>query len=75
MNWIKYDKFSDGKMPEMELNGPGTETVWIRTNNPYADRYGVGYYDYETPGWSYSGCIAGFDVTHWAKIEPPEGER
>jgi len=74
MNWIKYEK-NNCEMPELELNSPATETVWIRTDNPYAGRYGVGYYDYETPGWSYYGCASGHNVTHWAKFEPPQGER
>lgn len=80
MNWIKYEKNSHGKMPELELHSPATETVWIRTDNPYADRYGTGYYEYgeDGPGssrWYYSGCAIGFNVTHWSTIEPPEGLR
>lgn len=72
MNWIKYTPEDDCEMPEMELNSPATETVWICTDNPYADRYGTGHYDYETPGWTYHGCAPGFRVICWAKIEPPE---
>ena len=75
MNWIECEKDDDCEMPEGELHGPGTVSVWIRTNNPYADRYGVGSYDYEQAGWSYDGCAPGFEVTHWAVIEPPEGLR
>jgi hypothetical protein len=71
MEWIEVTE--DGKMPEMELNSPATEEVWIRTDNPYASRYGIGYRDYELADWSYQGCTGGFKVTHWAKIEPPEG--
>jgi len=73
MNWIKYDKDADGEMPEMNLNDPGTETVWICTDNPYADRYGVGSYEYSEDGggWSYYGCVEGFNVVWWAKIEKP----
>ena len=74
MNWIKYEK-NNCEMPELELNSPATETVWIRTDNYYASKYGVGHYDYETPGWSYDGCTSGHNVTHWANIEPPQGER
>lgn len=71
MNWIKYSPELEGEMPELEVNSPATEEVWICTDNPYADRYGVGHYDYETPGWSYRGCQRGFNVIWWAKIEGP----
>lgn len=73
MNWIKYDKDVDGEMPEMNLNDPGTETVWVHTDNHYASQYGVGSYTYDEDGgyWDYDGCTKGYDVTHWAKIEGP----
>lgn len=78
MNWVKYEKNSC-EMPEMNLNDPSTETVWIRTDNPYASKYGIGHYDYsgedQGGGWYYYGCTDGFNVTHWAAIEPPKGER
>lgn len=79
MNWVKYEKNNDNQiMPEMRLNDPCTETVWIRTDNHYASKYGVGNYEYDgegNSGWDYSGCTPGHNVTHWAEIEPPQGER
>lgn len=74
MNWVKYEK-NNCAMPELELNSPATDTVWVRVDNPYANKYGVGFYDYESGSWSYFGCPKGFNVTHWAAIVPPEGER
>jgi hypothetical protein len=77
MNWVKYEK-NNCDMPELELNSPATETVWIRTDNHYASKYGVGNYEYDGDGnsrWYYDGCTQGFNVTHWAAIVPPEGER
>jgi hypothetical protein len=68
MNWNPVENGLPPMPPHAQ--DPCTETVWVYTDWEYAGRYGIGWFDYEDPGWCIFGCQG--NVTHWAALEPPQ---